>query len=131
MGDWNWDQSRSDLLTYLKYHVVKGLVANLARNSEVINQVSSELVDEAEPFNQEDHLNSSMVMEQIFKAIEGDVTASQLVEGLSSGMKRSDICESYQVSTDSYDNALRRLRTKLLKLKERETLKIVYDKDKT
>src|SRR5690349_19272965 len=44
-GEWHWDPKKSDLLPYLKFHVVNGLVANLARNKEVTSAVNSEDID--------------------------------------------------------------------------------------
>jgi len=131
-GDWKWNSTKSDLLTYLKYHVVKGLVANLARNTEVVSMIANpqELLEEHDEYNQEDELNSSMVMQEIRESVKGDELLIVLVDELSSGMKRAEICEVHQISTEAYDNALRRLRTKLLQLQKKDLFKITYGKNK-
>src|SRR5688500_10802560 len=49
-GEWHWDPNKADLVTYLKFHVVKGMVANLARSAEVIsiNSSSNGKIEEAD-----------------------------------------------------------------------------------
>jgi hypothetical protein len=117
-GEWHWDPNKADLVTYLKFHVVKGMVANLARSAEVISidSSSNRKIEEADEYNHEDELNSSMVMEKIRESVKEDGVLLSIVDGLSSGLKRSEICELNNYSTEVYDNAVRRLRTKLLQL---------------
>lgn len=131
-GEWRWDPEQSDLLTYLKYHVVRGIVANLARNMEVtVLQVNGEiLTDKPVEYNQEDELNSSMVMDQIRELIKDDDTLVLLVDELSNGLKRADICKIHRMSPSTYDNALRRLRTRLLRLQNKNILNLSYGKNK-
>jgi hypothetical protein len=116
--EWHWDPNKSDLITYLKFHVVKGMVANLARSAEVVSIDSNPnmRIEEADEYSHEDELNSSMAMEKIRGLVKEDEVMLSVVNGLSSGLKRSEICEVNHYSTEVYDNAVRRLRTKLLQL---------------
>jgi hypothetical protein len=133
-GEWQWDPQKGELLPYLKYHVVKGLVANLAKSHEVAHSVrpkdGENIPEPLDDFNHEDELNASMVIDQIKDSIKNDQVALMLVDGLSNGLKRGEICESNNISLDEYDNALRRLRTKLVQLEKKKLLTVEYGRTK-
>ena len=124
-GKWNWDSNKSDLLSYLKFHVVRGMVANLARDPEVKRSSDVELseVNIESEFSQEDEYNSTLVMSQIFDAVKDDQLLSEITDLLSQGMKRKDVCKELSIDLSTYDNALKRLRTRILKLEKAGILK--------
>jgi hypothetical protein len=131
--EWKWDPQKADLLPYLKYHVVKGLVANLARNSEVVNSSDNRILtyqEPAEEFSIEDELNASIVIHEIYESVKDDLVVTRIVEGLSNGLKRSDICELHQMDSDAYDNGVRRLRTKLMQLEKKDLFTITHGRGK-
>lgn len=124
-GKWNWDSNKSDLLSYLKFHVVRGMVANLARDPEVKRSSDVELseVNVESEFSQEDEYNSTLVMSQIFDVVKDDQLLSEITDLLSQGMKRKDVCKELSIDLSMYDNALKRLRTRILKLEKAGILK--------
>jgi hypothetical protein len=133
-GEWRWDPDKSDLLPYLKYHVVKGLTANFAKSAEITTSVDSTRqmqIEQVDEFSHEDELNASMVMDEINSSIQSDPVLIVVVDGLSKGLKRSEICELNDLDTGVYDNALRRLRTKLIHLEKRDLYTIHYGKTKS
>ena len=122
-GEWSWDATKSDLLTYLKFHVVNGLVSNLARNKEVLSGSNKEEFDAEDDFSIEEDLNAKIISDLIKKSLKNDEDLLRIFEGLNSGMKRKDICESLSLSKKDYDNDIRRLKSRLLKFKKMAVLK--------
>lgn len=116
-GEWNWDPNKSDLLSYLKFHVVNGLVANLARSKEVLSQVNKEGIDVEYEFSIEDDINAKSVTELMRAQLKGDKQLLKLFELLYSGMKRKDICDETGMSNKEFDNDIRRLKSRLLQFK--------------
>ncbi len=115
-GEWNWDPGKSDLLPYLKFHVVKGLVANLARNSEV---KESSAIDIIKLNNNIEHDNEALLnAQQIIEIVKSELVDNQpllkMFMELYNGLTRKDICKSLNITTKEYDNQIRRLKTKLL-----------------
>jgi hypothetical protein len=125
-GKWHWDSSKSDLITYLKFHVVRGMVANLAKDSELRLLLNSELseIDIPGEFNQEDELNSKLVLEQIRMEVKDEDLLVEIIDLLCKGLKRGDVCKSLSITLSEYDNAVKRLRRKILKLEKTGTLKL-------
>ncbi|MFN8334371.1 MAG: hypothetical protein U0U09_04535 [Cyclobacteriaceae bacterium] len=120
-GEWKWDSEKSDLLTYMKFHVVNGLVANLARNKEVNSTLpASDEFDMPDSFSIEEKINADMVYNLMEKAIGDDAIAREVFTCLYSGMGRKDVCQHLTISLGDFDNAIRRLRTKF------NTLNIMY-----
>jgi hypothetical protein len=113
-GEWNWDPSKSDLLTYLKFHVVNGLVANLARSKEVLTTDSDDRIDSEFDFSIEEDLNARMITESIRETLSEDLLV-EIFDDLLQGMKRGDIIEAKGIPPDEYDNALKRLKARILK----------------
>ena len=125
VGKWNWDSNRSELLYYLKFCVVKALVGNLARLEEVksSDQVGIEELRIIESFSLEDDLNAKQVLDIIQNELQGDKLLIGILNGLYDQLKRADICEMLDIDLEIYDNALRRLKFRLLKLKKKGILK--------
>jgi DNA-directed RNA polymerase specialized sigma24 family protein len=121
---WHWDPSKYDMITYLKFHVVRGMVANLAKDPAVRQSSEAELleIEVDSEFSQEDEYNSTIVMAQIDAAVKGETLLPELVDYLGKGFKRSDICAKLNIDPGTYDNALRRLRTKIMKLEAKDIL---------
>lgn len=117
-GEWKWDPKKSDLLTYLKFHVVNGLVSNLARNKEVLNSVNSDEFDSEDTFSVEDDLNASLITNLIRNSLKDDELLLKLYDGLFSGMKREELSKHLQITIREFDNSLRRLKSRMLKFKK-------------
>lgn len=116
MGEWNYDPSKSDLLTYLKFHVVNGLVANLARNKEVLTTDVNEKGEVEDGFSVEEDLNARMIVEAIRETLDDNLLV-MLFDKLLLGMKRADIIASTDLDAGDYDNALKRLKARIMKWK--------------
>ncbi len=113
-GEWNWDPNKSKLLQYLKYHVVRGLVSNLARSEEVIKSDSSGL-DCNLVLNQytmvhsaSEEYNAKLVIDFIKMKIGDDREALLIFDGYCNGLKRGDICEIHGITFSDFNNAYRR-----------------------
>jgi len=116
-GEWNWNPKKSDLLTYLKFHVVNGLVANLARSKEVLSQVNKEGIDAEYEFNIEENINAKSVTELIRAHLKDDKRLLNLFDFLYAGMKRKDVCNETGMSSKEFDNDIRRLKSRILQFK--------------
>jgi hypothetical protein len=121
-GDRKWDPLRSDLLTYLKFHVVNGLVANLARNKEILTTDVNEIVEAEYEFSIEEDLNARMIIDGIRESLD-DNFLKALFDSLLQGGKRSDIMKSLSLTPREYDNALKRLKARILKRKKMSVIK--------
>ena len=117
---WHWDATKSDLNYYLKFHVVKGMVANLAKDLEIRTSSDGDLtdLDKESEFNQEDEYNSTLVMSQVHSALKEESLLSEIADLLSQGLKRSDICKMLSIDKAKYDSALKRIRTRILRLEK-------------
>lgn len=114
---WNWNPTKSDLLSYLKYHVVKGMVANLARSKEV--QSTRDSVKEViYNFSIEEELNAKFVADGIKESLKGEDLLLGVFENLLIGMKRHEIAELLSIPESEYDNALRRLKARIMKFQK-------------
>jgi len=122
-GEWNWDPEKSDILTYLKFHVVNGLISNLARNKEVLTSNHNDDFDLESDFNAEENLSAKMLTELIRETLKEDELLLSVFDKLYSGMKRNEICELLQLTKPDYDNVARRLKSRLLKFKTLALLK--------
>jgi hypothetical protein len=115
-GEWKWDPSKSDLLTYLKFHVVNGLIANLARNKEILSTDVRDKVEFETDFNIEEELNAQMVIDLIRESLDDKILLG-IFDYLLIGMKRDEIASKMNISLSDYDNALKRLKARVLKFK--------------
>lgn len=121
-GDWNWNPEKSDLLTYLKFHVVKGLVANLARNEEVKKSDWGEIskLNNASDYDAETEMNARQVLELVKNELVQEKLLFKIFEGLCDGLKRQEICKVLNIEPQEYDNQIRRLKTRLTKIERKQ-----------
>jgi hypothetical protein len=117
-GEWNWDPDKSDLLTYLKFHVVNGLISNLARNKEVLSSDNRADFDLESDFSIEEDINAKMITSLIRESLKSDEPLLTLFDGLATGMKRKELCESLHLPSNEYDNIVRRLKSRILKFEK-------------
>lgn len=125
VGEWNWDSNKSDLLTYLKFHVVKGLMSNLLRSKEKASykfQTQEEYESHKGDQNIEAQFESENSIDLIRSKIE-DKEALIIFDGLLEGMKRREICKQNSWPNKTYDNAVRRLNSMIEKMNIKEYLK--------
>ncbi|MBX7164680.1 MAG: hypothetical protein K1X49_13410 [Saprospiraceae bacterium] len=115
-GEWSWDPAKSDLLTYLKFHVVNGLVANLAKNKEILTTEVDDGVEAENDYSIEDELNARLTIEGIRETLNNDLLL-KIFDQLLIGMKRIEIIQKLDISSSDYDNALKRLKARILKWK--------------
>lgn len=113
-GEWKWNPEKSSLLDYLKYHVIRGIVSNLAKSSEfqtTYNRDSSELFWVTDQKNEEiiETVSQNQIIASLRKLISSDNEVMTVFEELLLGFKRSEICEKYKWENKTYDNASRRL----------------------
>ncbi|MDN5203938.1 hypothetical protein QQ008_21275 [Fulvivirgaceae bacterium BMA10] len=124
-GEWNWNPNKSELLPYLKFCVVNGLVANLAKNKEVkvANTADIQELNVGNSSNLENDLNAKQVLVFIRNELKDDKLLIEILNCLYDGLKRADIHEMLNIDLETYDNALRRLKFRLLKLKKAGLMK--------
>ncbi len=113
-GEWKWNPEKSGLLNYLKFHVIRGIVSNLAKSSEFKSTHEIESSELHGVANQEgDGIIESMNQDQILNILRQEISSDRQVrivfEELLIGLKRSEICEKYNWEKRVYDNASRRL----------------------
>lgn len=114
VGEWQWNPEKSSLLDYLKFHVIRGLVSNLAKSSEFKSTYEKESSELYWVVSQEDNeIISSISQDQIVRIIRQELSLDEqsiiVFEELMLGLKRSEICEKYNWEKKIYDNASRRL----------------------
>ncbi|MEP1781755.1 hypothetical protein [Reichenbachiella sp.] len=115
LAEWKWNPEKSSLLDYLKFHVIRGLVSNLAKSSEFKSTHEIESSEFHGIADQEgaDEIIASMNQDQILKILREEISSDEQVkvvfEELLIGLKRSEICEKYDWENRIYDNASRRL----------------------
>lgn len=129
LGEWQWDPEKSKLLDYLKFHVIRGLVSNLAKSSEFksTHEIdSSELheVAQQESVGIIESMNQDQIIEILRQDISSDEQARIVFEELLIGLKRSEICEKYNWEKKVYDNASRRLGGFIRKLSRDKQVKL-------
>jgi len=119
-GQRTWDPMKSNLISFLKFHVIKGLVANLARSKEVRESDTRDIHDIhiIENYSLEEDLHAKQTLDLIRQELGNDKLLIGILNGIYDGLKRKDICEMLDIEIRIYNNAIRRLRTKLLKLKQ-------------
>lgn len=124
-GQWNWKPEESELLGYLKFHVVKGLVANLAKSNEVRKSDVKDIqeLNLSTSFSIEENLNANQILAKIHKELQGQEPLFTIFQMLYQGLKRKDICDELEIQVKEYDNQVRRLKTRLTKMNKKELFK--------
>jgi len=117
-GTWNWNPKKADLLSYLKFHVVKGMVANLARNKEVKMSDAKDILElnHQENYSAEENLNAAQVLDIIKEQLDKESILFKLFLLVYDGAKRKDICEELDISYGEYNNLVRKLRSRIEKM---------------
>ncbi|MCD4679179.1 MAG: hypothetical protein K8S00_02210 [Bacteroidales bacterium] len=116
--EWKWDPDKADLLTYLKFHVIRGLLSNLIHSKEFLstseynidslqNIFFSEIVTDSK-------LNLAEVVKLMRQTVEKDIVESSILDGIIIGLKKNEICAKYNISFQDYKNAYKRMKRKLL-----------------
>lgn len=124
-GKWNWDPSKSDLLGYLKFHVVKGLVANLAKSKRVKSSSDKdvEILPVPSDFSIEENLNAEQVLECITEELQDRKDLLDIFMLQIDGIKRAEICKTLKLELKDFDNLIRQLKNRLLKIEKKEQIK--------
>ncbi|WP_163380200.1 hypothetical protein [Cyclobacterium sp. SYSU L10401] len=119
-----FDPSRNpDLIKYLKYNILRQLISNAKKKASNVNEVvqgddesekfDSEIVDDlfAEEFELDEAIDVASVVVKIEQEIEDDEELYEIFVGrYCYESKRGEICKDLKISTDEYDNRIRRLR---------------------
>lgn len=118
-----FDPSRNpDLIRYLKYYILRQLISNAKKKAANVNEVATEeedyefdsdCVDDlfTEEYELDDSIDTASVVAKIEEAIENDDELYEIFIGrYHHESKRSEICQDLKISTDEYDNRIRRLR---------------------
>lgn len=123
-----YDSSKGDLVSYLKWNLIRSLISNDANSEE---NLTSEDVFAYEDIDKDsentpyldrvlpciepmfiDELDYSQIKEYIEKRIEDDKVVENIFLGIySAGMKRREIIEEFNMSEKDYNNGIRRLQT--------------------
>ena len=122
-GTWNWNPKKADLLSYLKFHVVRGMISNLARNEEVktSNPIDIlEVVDYDSNYSAEENFNAGQVLEIIKNSQDKETILYELFILINEGAKRKDICEELEITHKEYNNLIRKLKSRLEKLDKKQ-----------
>ncbi|GAB5524634.1 MAG: hypothetical protein Roseis2KO_25060 [Roseivirga sp.] len=123
-GEWKWDPEKSPLVDYLKYHVVRGLVRNLAKSGEFKSTDDKEAFEINWASIDQDaeiveNISQAQVISLLRKAISEDLEVTIILEDLLIGYKRSEICKRNNWDKRAYDNASRRLAGHISKLADK------------
>lgn len=119
-----FDPSRNpDLIKYLKYYILRQLISNAKKKAANVNEVGqnedeelefdSESIDDlfAEEFELDEAIDVASVVMKIEHEIEEDEELYEIFIGrYYDESKRGEICKDLKISTDEYDNRIRRLR---------------------
>ena len=111
-----------DLIKYLKYYILRQLISNAKKKAANINEVVQndddvefdlESVDDL--FTEEFELNEAIDIASIVVKIEHEIEEDEELYEIFIGRyyhesKRVEICKDLKISTDEYDNRIRRLR---------------------
>lgn len=124
-----FDPLKGDLLSYLKFNLIRSQIGNDLRRMENKTTIdvygyqeelessdddNGTYVDRILPFIMpffEDNFDYNLIKEYIEKRIAGDTIAENILLGYSESMKRREIIEEFGMSTNEYDNGVRRLNT--------------------
>lgn len=123
-----YDSAKGDLVSYLKWNLIRTLVSNDATSKE--NITSSNVFAYEGEFEDKDgtsylerilpciepmfvdELDYKKIREYIENEIQGDKVVEEIFLGIySEGMKRRDIIDMFNMSEKDYDNGSRRLQT--------------------
>lgn len=123
-----YDASKGDLVAYLKWNLIRSLVSNDVTSEE--NKTTRDVFayseqneeDDNTPYLDrilpsiqpmfEDTLDYNSIKEYIETEIQGDTVVEEIFLGIySSGMKRREIIEEFEMSENDYNNGNRRLQT--------------------
>mgnify|MGYP001476867341 CR=1 FL=1 len=128
LGEWNWDPNKADVLTYLKYHVVRGLIANLANSEEVkrsdLTDLNNHTIESSFFSNQSEasEYNAQIIIDFLKKKIGSDEDVQIIFRGYCDGLKRRDICEVYGMTHGDFNNAYRRFQRIIKELNKENVL---------
>ena len=121
---WSWDPERSNLKTYLKNNVIKGIFRNIKVKGRI--ELTSEDIDELNALAPDEFINESLDVDKIIGELEsyfdGDELAFNILLGKIEGLKRRDIIKEFSMSDSEYDNAMKRYKTKISQFQNLESL---------
>lgn len=124
----DYDPARGPFLRYLKYGICRRMVYNLSdlkENEKGKDIFRNDCPDSDGVFTYEHYLPVELltidcqldfekVVNVVIDQIDGDHVVEQIFEGLFiNNLKRSEICEHYQINENDYANGVRRLATKM------------------
>lgn len=124
-----FDSSKGALTDYLKFSVIRSLVANDIRSDE--NKTTKDVFGIADDLDDENNADSYLesvlpfveaffdqqvdydtVMNDIAETVQGENEVEQIfVSVYGYGMKRREVIKEFEMSEETYNNAFRRLKT--------------------
>lgn len=113
-----------DLIRYLKYNILKQLISNAKKKAANVNEVTieanngdyeldSDSVNNlfVEEYQLDDNIDIASIVAKIEEAIENDDELYEIFIGrYHHESERREICQDLNISTDEYDNRIRRIR---------------------
>lgn len=119
-GEWNWDPEKSDLLDYLKFHVVRGLVSNLAKSKKIKLNSNFDITDlrgiKDSVYTVESEINANEVLNHLQKIIKGNEIEEKILEGIINGLKKNEIINEYKMTKEDYNNGYKRVKRKVMNI---------------
>lgn len=123
-----YDQSKGDLVSYLKFNLIRSLVSNdvtseengttkdvFAYANEGEDDENTSYLDQILPYIEPmfaDEIDYKKIKEYVENTIQGDTVVEEIFLGLySEGMKRREIIKEFNMNEKDYDNGNRRLQT--------------------
>ncbi|UAY51293.1 hypothetical protein [Ferruginibacter albus] len=121
-----YDSSKGDLVSYLKWNLIRSLVSNDATSDENLKSKDifryenedcdgTPYLDRILPYIEpmfSDELDYNLIKEYIEEKIKGDKIVEEIFLGVySGGMKRKEIISEFKMTENDYDNGNRRLQT--------------------
>lgn len=121
LEDGKFDYKRnSNLLWYLKYNILRRLISNYKKSSYKNKQVHLRSQDNAEEileslyveeYDLDGKIDAEKILSQIEKMIEDDLHLLQIFKArYYKGSKRSEICHDLKITSEEYDNRIKRLK---------------------
>jgi hypothetical protein len=121
-----YNPSKGKFLSFLKFYILRRLVYNLTTRAENrenrdifrLDSVDGDGVQQYENYlplellTVEDEIDFEKINDMVIEQIDGDKDLEKIFEGVYiNNLKRSDVCTEYGLTTQQYDNGIKRLGT--------------------
>lgn len=128
LQEWKWKPELSNLKTYLKNQVIKGLFRNLKVKGKI--EVQGEIDSETSGIFEEqvtEDMDNAIYLDYIEKYFEDDNDVMNILLGKMEGYKRKEIIEEFNMTDSRYNSAIKRFGNKIKHVREFALVKQLKD----